>query len=463
MEQQDKKAAVFFRILAGLCLAFIIYASLTYAEPEGEVMIYAKWFGMFWAPFARNFRSLNILKDMAVNIVFYLPLGMLIPFAFGGLKSRYISPWIVLGLGLSVCMEFLQIFFGRQADILDIILNTSGYLFGYWTVVFAMRRYSLRPAALLGFVEDEKDSSSTNTLIALRFMYMCAYALAALVPFDISVSSARVYGQFLATAGAAPRIILDPLYHFYSGGMFSPVLMLEFLSYMPIAVLTALVDLRRKRLSWVNAVWCCFVFAACVEGAQVFVQSQTTDAFSLVLAVLAASVVWAGVRFTRLKAAEGQSEVVFDARRKKLISLLLIFYVFGICLMAWAPYQFEPSHRSVADKLSYGSNIIPFRLHLIEPSVSKITDLAKEAGLFVPVGILIAVLMSGAGRWFASWKTVLTAMLFSLVFASFVELTQAACVGRYVDITDVLMAALGGVVGVFIAPVFRISVKRNDN
>lgn len=71
--------------------------------------------------------------DVNINVIGYAPLGFLL--ALGGLRSG-LRGWslpiaLVIGAGLSLCMEFLQIYLPRRVPSnLDFVLNAAGVLLG---------------------------------------------------------------------------------------------------------------------------------------------------------------------------------------------------------------------------------------------------------------------------------------------------------------------------------------------
>ena len=52
-------------------------------------------------------------------------------------------------------------------------------------------------------------------------------------------------------------------------------------------------------------------------------------------------------------------------------------------------------------------------------------------------------------------KAALIAGVVCGLFATFTELSQAICVGRYIDITDILLAGSGGLSGAVMLGLFR--------
>ena len=66
---------------------------------------------------------------MLANIGIFVPIGF-----FPALLWRGWRWWksLLLGLGSSLTIEFIQFFIGRNTDIDDVTLNTAGAMLGYW-------------------------------------------------------------------------------------------------------------------------------------------------------------------------------------------------------------------------------------------------------------------------------------------------------------------------------------------
>ena len=64
------------------------------------------------------------------NIAMFVPIGIIWPLVFRKLDSH--KKVIASGIGLSLCIEILQLpFFDRVTDIDDLILNSLGFAMGY--------------------------------------------------------------------------------------------------------------------------------------------------------------------------------------------------------------------------------------------------------------------------------------------------------------------------------------------
>lgn len=83
----------------------------------------------------------DILLNVIGNTTMFLPLGIVWPIVFKELNTP--KKAIVAGIGVSLCIEILQLpFYDRVTDIDDLILNTVGFLVGYliFFVIHHVRR-----------------------------------------------------------------------------------------------------------------------------------------------------------------------------------------------------------------------------------------------------------------------------------------------------------------------------------
>jgi glycopeptide antibiotics resistance protein len=116
--------------------------------------------------------------------------------------------------------------------------------------------------------------------------------------------------------------------------------------------------------------------------------------------------------------------------------------------MALSPFEFELSVKVLKQKFLYESNIIPFKAHFSARSISAAVDIVREIIQYIPLGALIALSMNGR-------KTFIWAGLGGFCLAFFIELLQLSVIGRYVDLTDSLLAAAGAVMGALLLPLFK--------
>ena len=450
----DRLVKLVFLGLTALFILFIIYASWTpgeggYGAPRKHLRL--------TEPSGYFFRVHN-LRDITTNVLLYIPLGVFLSLAVNRRKARFLSPWIIAGTLVSVTMEFGQSFIGRTPDVVDVMTNSFGYLVGFWLVVAAIRFYGMDPVVFLGLDPDEVQDSKTQSIAAFRFIYICIYVLVALLPFDISVRLSEIYSQLLPDDKGWIRIVLNPLHtvsHWQENGL---KLTLELLGLVPVGALTAFLNGVRGRLSAFTAVFTCVWVALFCEVAQIFIMARTSDIVMIPIAVLAGIMGWALVKvwFT-VQEPETPTAAETDHSHWRTLVVALVGYALVIAFFAWSPFRFETDPKTVALKILHDSNFIPFKEHFAVRSLGSAIDIVKETGLFVPFGLLLSLLLSEIRPDTPRLKAALQVGAISAAFATVTELSQAVCIERYVDVTDILLGGFGGLCGAVLLQLFQLS------
>ncbi len=90
-------------------------------------------FRINWIPFVNLF-DYPEMRDILINVIgntaMFVPLGIVWPSVYKGLDTH----WKVIsaGIGVSLCIEILQLpFYVRVSDIDDLLLNSLGFIIGY--------------------------------------------------------------------------------------------------------------------------------------------------------------------------------------------------------------------------------------------------------------------------------------------------------------------------------------------
>lgn len=124
-------------ILLGLYIGFIIYTTLLCREPKD----YRKYnFQLFWS-YQRFFDDVQPQgQQILLNILFFIPFGVLIPFCVDGSWKRKLSITVASACLLSGLVEFLQLAcklgFAEFDDVFD---NTIGAAIGAVVVLMLGR------------------------------------------------------------------------------------------------------------------------------------------------------------------------------------------------------------------------------------------------------------------------------------------------------------------------------------
>ena len=96
-------------------------------------------FRINWIPFVNLFdypETRDILINVIGNTAMFIPLGIVWPGVNKGLDTH----WKVIsaGIGVSLCIEILQLpFYDRVSDVDDLLLNSLGFIIGYLLYLLA--------------------------------------------------------------------------------------------------------------------------------------------------------------------------------------------------------------------------------------------------------------------------------------------------------------------------------------
>ena len=128
-------------LLVYSCIIVVVrFTFFPFSKVDGEIQLLifesAKMF-----PFRINLIPFVHMNDYAVkreailnfvgNTAMFIPLGIVWPSVYKGLDTH--GKAILAGVGCSLCIEILQLpFYSRVSDIDDLILNSLGYLIGYF-------------------------------------------------------------------------------------------------------------------------------------------------------------------------------------------------------------------------------------------------------------------------------------------------------------------------------------------
>lgn len=90
----------------------------------------------------------NDLKNAGLNVLLFLPFGVMLPMLWPVFRSGKRTAWA--GLAASGIIETAQLFTYRATDVDDLITNTLGAVMGYWLaklVTKGFSRYAVRESS----------------------------------------------------------------------------------------------------------------------------------------------------------------------------------------------------------------------------------------------------------------------------------------------------------------------------
>ena len=133
-------------IFVYICIVVVArFAFFPFSKVNGEIqpLVFesakAFPFRVNWIPFINLF-DYPEMRDILINVIgntaMFIPLGIVWPSVYKGLDTH----WKVIsaGIGVSLCIEILQLPFNdRVSDIDDLLLNSLGFIIGYLLYLLA--------------------------------------------------------------------------------------------------------------------------------------------------------------------------------------------------------------------------------------------------------------------------------------------------------------------------------------
>ena len=128
------------RLLVYICLLVVVrFTFCPFGTVNGQIQplvfdperVFPLWVNFVPFVYLLDYPVLSeILVNLIGNILLFMPLGIVWPAVFPKLDTHW--KVIAAGVGLSLCIEVLQLpFYSRATDVDDLILNSLGYLLGY--------------------------------------------------------------------------------------------------------------------------------------------------------------------------------------------------------------------------------------------------------------------------------------------------------------------------------------------
>ena len=133
-------------IFVYICIVVVArFTFFPFSKVNGEIqpLIYESAkvfpFRINWIPFVNLF-DYPEMRDILINVIgntaMFIPLGIVWPSVYKRLDTH----WKVIsaGIGVSLCIEILQLpFYDRVSDVDDLLLNSLGFIIGYLLYLLA--------------------------------------------------------------------------------------------------------------------------------------------------------------------------------------------------------------------------------------------------------------------------------------------------------------------------------------
>jgi glycopeptide antibiotics resistance protein len=415
--------------------AFVIYGSLVPLEfraiPWDEAV----------AQFAAlPFRELGMDSrvDWATNLLLFIPLtflwmGALI--AGKGLARTTLMPLLLIpaAIALSIGIEFTQLFFlQRTTSQNDIFAESLGGIIGVLVWWGTGRRF------LAWLQAWQQNHARTALAERLAWGYLAGVMLYNVLPLDLTISPVEIFHQWrsgmvnLVPFGRLPADAAGALYE----------LATDVLIWVPLALLWRLDGTRGAWHVWGMTLGT----AALLEFVQLFVYSRVSDVTDLFTAAAGAALgVWIGGRLVAHEAPASQ----VPPWSAWLPFALAAGWVGALMFVFWFPFDFHTDGAFIKSRLDFVQRV-PFEVYYTSTEYRAVTEMLRKTLFFAPLGGLLAWgVMRQPWRW--RGPLFVLAMLVLAGVPAAIEGGQLMLAHKVVDLTDWLLAWLGGLAGYAVA------------
>lgn len=386
------------------------------------------------APLAPPWRASR--SDFLTNVLLFVPIGF---FLLGGLADRsrraaaaLALPVVALGVGLSVAIEFGQIFVhGRTPSWNDVVAESLGGFIG------AMAWLAAGSAIVEWLAELFRSESESDRIYRILGAYVGVWAVLGLLPFDFTVRLQELGEKF-----RAGRIVFSP---------FPPDWTLRdaggtLLMAIPLGAFgVVLARTRRLPRPAFAGLSIGLLVALAMEIAQTFSYTRTADATDL---LMNATGVGLGVALAA-RWADGSPRGVHTSPRLRVwpIAALLVWCA-ALAIRHWSPFDFTTDTAFIKRRIP-GMFAVPFHSYYWGFAPYVLMDATTKLLMAVPVGALLQLTWQPRTR---AWRWVVGAGIVALSAALFLtlELGQLLLPSRVPDQTDVYIGTLGALFGVLL-------------
>lgn len=394
--------------------------------------------------FAKGITPTHLSKpDLLSNFLLFIPYAF---FMTGWLNQRgtnfilAISLALFTSFALSLSVELCQAYSpSRISSPGDLLINTAGGFAGAIpaAIYFPFFHERLRNQWLTLWHE--------KPILLITLIFGATLFLGGLVPFDVSIDVSDL-------KQALKGIEWIPFSHPSTDAAYLANMGTDFFLLIAFAGLCHL-SLRLYAISLISffipTLILTLALAGIIEFSQLFIVSRQTDVTHLVLALVAGGIgsLLAGIiekifisesRYEDIQIVPSRSVSLFYL---KLAALFVYSLVTSYFLLE--PLDFDFSWAAAKSRLSL-QQLVPFYAYWVRTDFYALQDLLFTIFLFVPFGAFIYHCLKG----FPLARTL--TLLVCILFSASLELLQFFQPGRYPDLTDILSAALGSFLGLWI-------------
>ena len=424
-------------LATALYTAFVLYGSLVPLEFRA----------IPWDEAAARFAAMPFLElgigsraDWAANLLLFIPLAFLWMAALSAGHSRLRTVVLALLLvpaatALSLGIEYLQLFFPqRTVSQNDVFAETLGGVIGVLLWLGAGRR----------FLEWLQAWQQVHTRAALAerlaWGYLAGVMVYNVLPLDLTISPVEIFHKWqegrvnLVPFAKLPTDRAEALYE----------LATDVLIWAPLALLWRLDGTHSALRAGAMAL----AAAALLEALQLFVYSRVSDVTDLLTAAAGAAL-GASIGGRLVRRPPPMSSAAMRPWGRSLPFALAAAWMALLLFVFWFPFDFRTDAAYLRSRLDFLQRA-PFEVYYFGTEYRAVTEVLRKTLFFAPLGGLLAW---GVANQPWRWRDPLAAasMLVLVGAPAVIELGQLALPAKLPDMTDWLLAWLGGVAGYGVA------------
>ncbi|MFO0813531.1 MAG: VanZ family protein [Gemmatales bacterium] len=412
-------------LLCTICYAAIIfYGSLVpfHFQPLSIGELLEQFKQVCTSPIRLTSRS-----DFLANVLLFVPLSFL---ALGTLSlNQRLLPWLLLipvSLGCTLFgafVEFLQLMFPpRNSSLNDILAQLIGSFTGTLLWVVAGSRLIKSTEAF------SKRYASRNRLIPFLLIYLLLIIVLESVPFDFTLSPVELVHKW-----REGRIHLIPFAAFLDPDRNMPTKTAwNIVQFLPLGLMLGFgKDLRGYQAAGLG-----LLMAGGVEVLQLLVLGRHFEPTDIITGSLAVFSGW-----SMMLMRDG------SANNRSIKHLLLLAWAILVCWVNWTPFDFTTSG---AENRLHEISLIPFADYQQKHYLSAFDDLIHKLILFMLLGVMLSL---------ETIRKPSAAIIFltGTLIAGVIEAGQIFLPTRYPSSSDVVLGAVGAVMGHLIVSSYQAS------
>jgi glycopeptide antibiotics resistance protein len=384
-------------------------------------------------------------SEIVRNILLFMPLGFFFYVYFDSIKKRkfLLVKTLLFGILMSLGIEIAQLFFrGRVTSTFDFIFNSTGTIIGGTAALFYVRVYQ-KPIrrSLHGLLKNEP----VTIIILLMIVFQ---VVASMIPFHMATSAAEIKENLKycnampfgssplgATWGAFVREGAVPGFSWLN--FFQNVLFYTFFGYLVFYVYKR----YWKKRAQLKLFLLFILYFPVLEIMKIFFEFQTCDLNNIISGYLGVCI--GVVIFYMAKKPEW-------FRERHSLPLEHFFWLFPVYLVfffysSWNPFTFSTSPEVIGTGMKL-RNLLPFYLYFGVTSWSNTYMIFRAFFITMPLGAFLAARQIRPGR---DRNLLFFSVLVGVLFGLIIEIGQMFIRTQTVDLTDVILAGLGCMSGVF--------------